>query len=456
MTPNTGIQEDISLNYLKQALTHYQNLVPNFTSIEIYNEGGYWVLGCILDSMIDYLNLAGSAGLVPYEAGRQFLNKTAIFYLSNKEHGVWYDDWAWWANATAKIFDPNYSNLFSSDSALNINFNRICKQTFDFVINGQNPFQDLSCFVGTKKAYSFVKQMAQSSPGQGWETLSTQVEPLFDHGCWQAPMAPQGSYDPSGSYDPRIQSLGPFQDSVINELFYMLVQRTLNQQGFSVQSDVDEMTDFYNNWINSPSLSQENKLYTFVVPGEGLFRERISIYKNKQPVNGYNPNLIWTGDQGLMLMALTPLYYKQTGLQQQATLSLIISTIKGVFNYAVGDMSDQYKNIIMPWCNLGQPINQQPGFPPGGDYGDYFSGTGVFMRGLLEASSIPAVKQLMSSLPMQVKLNISVNAITAKDDQYMNFVLAGNPPDDAHVLFDDFNKMATLLVASQFLKGESE
>ncbi len=450
METENKLKEMTTSTSLNEAYKCYLNLRPNFTAPS--NEG-YWILGCILDSMIDFLNLAGQQGIVPYDEGRKFLNAAATCYTTNQKQGEWYDDWAWWGNSTAKVYSPKYSNLFGSDPILQNNFKIICKQTFEFVKTGKVPYlpMDESGYVGTFKAYNYAKEMAVSNPGQGWEQIVQDAEPVWNIGCWQAPMKPTPA-----SYNPFSAGLGPFQDSVINGLFYMLTQRTLNQAGLGTQTEVDEMTLFYSNWmgLSSPTaLQPEQKLFCQLDKNAGLFRERVSIYKNGSTVNGYNPNLIWTGDQGLMLCALTELYYKQNGAQQEATLNLISFVINGVFNYALGNYL-AHTDVIIPWCNLNLDRDHQPGPPPGTpfmyDPGDYFSGTGIFMRGLLEASSIPSIKQLIGSPQIQQVLSNTLSALM-DGNTYMHFIFDGNAPGNSHRWFNDFNKMATLLVANQLL-----
>lgn len=433
------------LEYLNTAKKYYQNLCPNFTAS---GNTGYWMLGCILDSMLDFLNLAGSNGVVSYDDGRKFLNDVATSYLNNQKQGAWYDDWGWWGNATAKVFSPAYAKLFAIDQTLKNNFTTICKQTFTFMMTGKAPYTSMDPnYTGTLQAYTHAKQMAKEYPGQGWEQIVTGAEPLWNIGCWQAPMIPNSPLH----LNPFNETLGPFQDSVINELFYLITQRTLNH-GLGTQQEVDEMTSFYKNWMtqNNLVLKSEQRIFNALEIGAGLFRERVSIYKNGSPVNGYSPNLSWTGDQGLMLCALTNLYYSQSGPQQQETLYLIKATINGVFNYALGNIDANHSNVIMPWCNIGLTTSQQPGPPPGNDYGDYFSGTGIFMRGLLEASGIPEIKQLISFSDKQQKLSNTLAALL-DGTKYMDFIFSNNDPVDSHRWFDDFNKMATLVAASQLL-----
>jgi hypothetical protein len=441
MRTNIAPQVATQIDYLQEAFTHYQLLEPKFSTND-----GYWMLGCILDSMIDFLDVAGEQGVVSYTDGRRFLQTVATTYIDNQKQGNWYDDWAWWGNSTGKIFVSQYDKLFGNDEKLRNDFLTICTDTFNFIKTGTAPYTPMApCFVGTFNAYYYVKTMASlSNPEEGWSDLVTENAPVWNLGCWQAPMTPT-------SHNPNTTSLGPFQDSVINGLFYILSQRTLGHE-LGTQRDVDVMTEFYRSWMgmSTPSLAPDKQVYNRITPTAGLFRERVSMYKNGKPLNGYDANLAWTGDQGLMLSALTQLHATQEGAQQQATLNLIASTINGVCTYALGTIDANHADVIMPWCHVGKTQFEQPGQAPGGDTGDYYSGTGIFMRGLLDASAIPEIKQFIETEEIQKVLVNTANALS-DGNTYMYFTCQKDL-SAPHSWFDDFNKMATFLAASKLLK----
>jgi hypothetical protein len=437
--------------YLKLAETYYTDLIPRLTNAD-QKENAYWVRGCILESVVDFLLLAGRYDIIPYSKGNKFLEVAGFVYLSNQYQGAWYDDWMWWGNTTSRVYDPAYRDLFAGNANLKEYFMKICAQTFTFVRSGKAPYAPLNpAYVGTLNAFEYVKQKAAVDPAR-WRQFAKDVEPRWNIGCWQGPMTPDHDFNPLEL------SLGPFQDSVVNGLFYIFAQRTQHQPGYGTQKDIDDMTTFYNNW-NEPALPADRRLFNRVSPESGLFRERVSVYKNGMAINGYEADLAWSGDQGLMLAALTSLYLTQPGTQKLETLATIKSIINGVIQHATGDINQTYQNVIMPWCHLDLPASQQPGNAPGSDPGDYFSGTGIFMRGLLEASKIPEVKALIGTANVQQVLQNTLDALLDKDANnkdtniYMNFVFNYNPPPstEAHEWFNDFNKMAALLVASQLM-----
>lgn len=438
--------------YLNQAEGYYNKLMPRFKNND-EQINGYWIRGCILDSIVDFLLLAGRYDIIPYNQGNAFLENAASVYLRNQYQGVWYDDWMWWGNTTSKVYDPAYKDLFAGNANLKEYFMKICDQTFTFVRSGKAPYTPLDpAYVGTLKAFDYVMEKAGQDPAR-WRQFSKDVEPRWNIGCWQGPMTPDSSYNPLELY------LGPFQDSVVNGLFFIFAQRTQHQPGYGTQQDITDMRTFYENWTNDLGLPPDLRLYNRLSPEAGVFRERVSIYKNGKPVNAYVPDLVWGGDQGLMLSALTNLYFTESGIQKQDTLSTIKEIILGVTQYGLGDISQAHKGVIMPWCHLELSAPEQPGNAPGsdpsqnpgGDPADYFSGTGIFMRGLLEASRIPEVKTLIETANVQQTLQNTLDALQDQD-VYMNFVFRKySIPTDAHGWFNEFNKMAALLVASQLM-----
>ena len=126
-----------SSHYLAQATTRFNQLKPYYANQSInspiYQGNPYWPLGNTLISMIDFLNIAVPAGNVTLTEAQSFLNTAADNYERN---GAWYDDWGWWGNATAKVFDSDYAHLFAGDSALQENFKNICHDCFHIMKNG--------------------------------------------------------------------------------------------------------------------------------------------------------------------------------------------------------------------------------------------------------------------------------------------------------------------------------
>jgi|GEM_PF-5150963 len=424
-----------SFDYLKQAKTRYKQLMPYYNNQKDY----YWPLGNALSTMIDFLNLAVPTGHVTLVEAQSFLNTAANNYLKD---GVWYDDWGWWGNATAKVFDEDYANLFVGDLELQKKFKNICQFCFNFMKKGDTLLKGPNS-QGAPNAYSYVVEKAndQTDPNHSiWVKIKNNAEPVWNTGCWQNYMSPDcnptGAIENHDEYSGAV--LGPFQDTVVNALYYILTQRVL-APGYSEKSDIDMISDYFNKWMgnSTPNLTPQEQIFNNLSPDPeaGLFRERISKFKDGTPVPGYREgNLAWTGDQGLMLSALTLLYKTN---QDNDTLALIKAIIQGVVRYSVDTNS-----MILPWSDQSVPAPKQPGTAPGEDHGDYASGTGVFMRGLLHASSIPEVMTLIRT---ELVIN---NALLATTRLCLS---PGYPYSGYNNIFKKFNELATLTAASKLL-----
>jgi hypothetical protein len=471
-------KNDLADNYLVDAAANFMMM---WMANNIFDKlpKQYWVLGCIFDSILDLFKLAVPKGFLTRDQFMDFLLETTQKYIKTQSQGVWYDDWCWWGNPAAKIFSHGYDQLFNAetmivnprDKKVHDNLLTICTDTFLFVKTGTEAYKPVdhnaSYYTGTTDAYNnAVKLASGQTMASEWADLAKDCRPVWNVGCWQGPMIPKDiggtQCDPRYAYPPE----GSFQDSVMNGLFYIFVLRTLNKVGnknamLGTQKDVNDMTTFYSLWMNEgqPALTADQQLFMQLPDPDGLgrdfglFRERVSIYSDgKTPPVGFNKDLAWTGDQGLMLSALTELYNIQSGDEQQKTYKLICAIINGVFGYAIGDVNEDHKGVIMPWFTLNPPTGKQPDDAPGGDdKNNYFSGTGIFMRGLLDALGIPDVRRLIKN-DTNVK-NVLSNTLAALRDGsvYVNFIFNNKKLTEENRFFDDFNKMATLITASQLL-----
>ncbi len=526
-----------SEEYLKNAHDHYKNLIPYFyldpnnpNNHHKYTNYQYWGTGCVLSGMIDFLKLAVKAGKVDISEAQNFLCKAADGFLDeknpdeknrNSNKGWWYDDWAWWCIATAKVFDPNYSELFDPPDRKPVDCNEdlckkfidICTNTFNIVMYGVNgstdikPNQSISSkyyqyFTGTMDAYNDVREqakreMSSQSTQDDWNKLRDDCRPVWNLGCWDGPMRP--GHDPIITMDPRLVQAPGIQDTLMSALVYIFTQRILLNEDEEERTEnnkfwtykelrctVSCITEFFQNWMGSSPDSDElwsqHKIFNELTDnsdGPGLFRERVGRFKNlNTEVLAFHPELAWAGDQGLMLQALTLLYNspKNSGtlFDGKSPLEIMEAVINGVFGHGLATI-DTHNDVIMPWCHVGSDPKEQPGLaptydkklydkkvqyakshdlpiPPKGDPNDFFSGTGVFMTGLLEAMNIFKDKEGNDIIKSIVNENINVlqSTIAAlKDNEYTvrAGVNLGNPTVS---MFNEYNKMATYLVASQW------
>ncbi|MFT5823169.1 MAG: hypothetical protein ACI8ZM_004429 [Crocinitomix sp.] len=431
---------------------------------EIFNQYGYflgsanyWKQGCILNSIIDYLYYANKAGILNKGDSQTYLSQMAGEYGPN---GNWYDDWGWWGNASAKVIDPKYHELFRKkpvnegevgkiDTDSILRYTKIAKNCFHYMKFGDPSKNPL--IQGAPNSYNTVISMAKKNGGS-WEELQKKARPYWNIGCWQF-------YLGVDNYNP-ITSGGAFgwvQNTVTNALYYSLSQRLMGTET-STQKDIDDMTTFFYNWMgnakggnNNVIIAPLSQIVEQYENNEVLFRERVSTYWDGNPVTDFIMNWKWTGDQGLMISALSLLYQKE---KDSGTLELILSIIRGVFSQLIDN------NLILPW-KAGNYSN--PGSSPGYDPNDYASGAGIFMRGLLQASEIPEVKTLIKK-NQSITQNMADVCLNGEYPQ--TWTLNGGNIENSDcslatggqgtLVFKRFNEFSTLIAASQLLVETSE
>ena len=178
--------------------------------------------------------------------------------------------------------------------------------------------------------------------------------------------------------------------------------------------------------------TNETALLSQYDPSTALIRERVSTYAaegGRYPqVNGWDQGTYWTGDQGLILGGLTD-YLK---LSPNDATSLKVT--KMIVNGVRAKMVDQ-TGAVVPWLS-------KDGSAPGGDPGDYKSGSGVFMRYLLYSAqqSNSPIANVVAGPEFQGFLKKSVQAAMCA------------PRGD---MFDTFNVLATLTAGKQLLKDQN-
>ncbi len=472
MSSNTKLSE----GYLNDAYDHYNILRNTFELLFKYNDKHnkgksvdaqpYWRLGCVFNSMIDFLNLAVPANIVSLSEAQAFLCNATQYYLDNHFEGGWYDDWSWWCTATAKIFDTKkYGTLFGTEEEyrdLHTNFKRIYTETFNFVTTGQAPSgQSPDYMTGTFEAYNYVIDQAKNkkiskSAQNDWKDLRDHYGPVWNLGCWDGPIVP-------GKSDPRSMQAPGIQDTLMSALVYIFTLRTLGNEDETTKQlpgHIDSVEKFFQHWMSSsppPDESQmkwdQQKIFNWLIVDEaGLFRERVGRFNDPNSrVLAFDSTLAWAGDQGLMLEALTLLHKsqrEQTLFDGKDPLKIIEAVVNGIFNHSLVNYRG-YPNVIMSWWHIDDKEIEVGFAPANNNSGDFYSGTGVLMRGLLEAMSIS------DKVKKTVKDNIKVLQSTIKMYTHMSSDPNTSDPEVAYAnMFYEFNILATYLVASQAVKPD--
>jgi len=406
--------------YKTQAATAFTNLLKTFKTW-----GNGWQVGNVFDTLTDYVvrfpKAERTSGEVVAAAHERWGNIQGSM--------CWYDDWGWWGIASAKAFYPEYKNLFG---AYVIEFQDRANSCWDIMHAGK-PDKGPYKYKGGPNVWA--NRDDGSKPGY-FESPDGWAVPRFPGGVWQydmfydtRPKPPECS--PSNPANPHTCLLGPFQNTVMNGLYFVLAVRLVLQRvGTGAPQAIKDELGFLNNWFN---LEGDMSLLQRFPDGTLLVRERVSTYASPNsgniypPVKGYTPKGQWGGDQGLILGGLLDylqLLPSAPGVEKQA-----IAIARGVLLHMVDD-----NGVVMPFSD---------GFDYQHDKDDYDSGSGVFWRYLLRGFNQNA--KLQADILKLIKDNPLQNAIyKSAENPYAN-APTGND------LFKEFNALAVLLAGIEIL-----
>jgi len=431
-------------------LLYDQNFKP------VFKGSNYWQIGCIFDSLIDYLRQDASfpTRKVTEQQVQKFMSDSYDFYqklVTDRCNYSWYDDFAWWGIACSKAFDTSYDVVFGN---LKGRYQQISLATWETVKNGKCDHVHF----GAPNVWEHCDQ-----------DLFSVCKPKFEGGVWQydifgdVRLYEDSSANPSTPIDltARVveydsctqgkqkinipdsgaQTLGPFQLTVVNGLYFVLANR-LAAFGFEDQKTADAVFQFFKSWLE---VSNPQPLFQAVGGGK-LIRERVSAYYDGTAVNGWNADTSWGGDQGLVLGALADYkrYFKDPSRIQwiDPWLTQIMGGVSGSMK---GTTTDGV-TFLMPW------------FPTDGnwfestDANDYSSGIGVYMRYLNYAYGFDQVVQNYVNHAFGSMHNLILSSAAT--------VLAGELPKwksswSKDYPFDYFNQLAIMVMAISLLKPKS-
>ncbi len=416
----------------------YANLKDYFTKSD-----NYWQLGNAFDTMTDYLLVAGPAHAdpeLPKFVQEKFLNPHVQSYAG------WYDDYAWWAIASAKAYDKRFEPIFGSYAAP---FAGIAQSLWTILDQGKGDGVHLGApqvFTNRDNETMFIDPPAVPSYWAAPRLDGGRGSGL--HGVWQYDMfankreAPNwiGPREGNAATNPSLPAsywLGPYQLTVVNALYLLLAVRLeqASRDNPAVPPATLQLEDEYGflwAWFgydpNNPISGQDSLLEQFSLPGT-LVRERVSTYaflNGKFPqVENWDLETSWGGDQGMILNALTGYLRLHPG--NTVLASLIQLLVRGYLTH----MTDS--------AGVPQPFYPFTGNKLEGDLGDYKSGIGVFMRGLLQAYQTPN--------------NPIASMVPGSDFQsFLRGCLRWADSLKQEDLFDSMNVLATLTAAMVMLR----
>jgi hypothetical protein len=467
--------------YLDCAKQSYQAL-----QTDIGSSSNYWQIGNVADSMFDFLamlsptdfdqynsiqgNTSGCTGTLPLA---QYLACRYPAWMQ-LQSGCWYDDYGWWGIASSKAFDtnPSYERIFANPPGTKAMFQNIAWTTWNIMNTGK----DDGIHNGAPKVWENRDNLIGFTPPRPTPVPGQLNPPRFQGGVWQYDLFTNarssrwdglvkgwaGPVECSGStMNPKTTALGPYQDTVVNSLYFTLAQRLLAagpSRPANYETAVNDMYGFLRNWFGydesfmvptqpggtCPAGCDNDKalLQLYPPPQQGgttgspaLVYERASTYDTVPglpypPVENWSPKTFWAGDQGLMLGGLID--FARTHPHDKMGPEVAQMIVKGVMTKMVGSDGG-----VLPWL----PGN---GNAPGNDPGDYDSGSGIFMRYLLYADKVQLsgnpIPALVASKEFQTFLK------NAADAAYCHYNNDFNNP-----MFGHFNTLATMVAARQLL-----
>jgi hypothetical protein len=332
-----------------------------------------------------------------------------------------YDDFGWWGIASAKAYTSEYLPVFEMTDA--DGFKKIALSCWNAMLNGEADDPNQVHTFGAPNVWDKCDQ----------KTFSY-AAPRFEGGIWQT--------DINKDNDPHATSLGPFQLSVVNGLYFVLGLR-LAAAGQDTGTKINALYEFLMNWCFDSTVTSQDEQLLYIPahssPGLGLIRERVSTYKSGEPVKGHCSGVAWSGDQGLMMGGMVD--YCNANPEDPQAQSLAITILNGVGQYM--QMTLNNSTFITPWYPASY----------GSDPNDYGSGPGVFMRYLLYGyKHNPQIKAQLIDENSQIRGLLFSSADACFNGTFPDFV--GGQASDP--LFNLFNQLSILTTAIYVLADQGK
>jgi hypothetical protein len=371
---------------------------------EIYpswkNAGNVWRTACAMDTLLDYFMIC-EVDPASYEAA-------AINALDPTKGGNWWDDFGWIGIAALRSADQN---LFPESRT---DFLKIAINAWAYMYGPgwSQSSTDVYPFTDAQlRGWSTFAQKHSTNSGapnvwkdiaQTWHGITDQQkmerQPRYSPGgIWNAPITGDDAPVPVPSYQGTQAYVSPIQNTVTNAVFTILSLRlyeaSKNADFGSVfqESTLDtaaclqawkDQIAWFDLWMLQTAAPDQSLILKS--GGGALVRERASTFISLWD-SAYDKDWAWTGDQGLLLGALRE--GGSAGYVESDAFALYRDIVDGVFDNGYQPRTYGGKisgTFLLPWVGIGAADPYNTGVPQN-DSPDYQTGTGVFMRYLLQA-----------------------------------------------------------------------
>jgi|GEM_PF-1170141 len=394
----------------------YLLLKPEYEKADIM-----WRAGQTFDTVIDYFDEIDTSD------AESFIK--IVFDRYGKTAGFWYDDFGWWAVSALKASQRPYVRGTTKDG-----FDSIAADCWNFMTYATGiEGVECSATIHPKGAPNVFEIWRGTETG---DKMFAQLKPRVAGGVWNRDWywPPYGGYNSCNCvpYEPyAMDALGGFQNTVTNALYLILASR-LSQARPAAQiyrNAADREMAFLAAWFSMAS--RDERLLAAVGDSGVYVRERVGYYANGDQVYQYRPPLAWAGDQGLILAGL--LDYAGLPKTDQSLIDTASKLLEGSRAYLTGP--DGILRNWYDWKNASAP---------GGDTGNYMTGSGVYMRYVLYAyRTNDTLKAQIASPDFRQFLKTNADACLTPPE-----LDAGDPNGNVTILT---NYLATLVAAAVVL-----
>jgi len=409
---------------MTQSIDQLKNAAQSlFSQAVSYLQGSKvpWRNACAMDTLLDYYTVCNVDPDEKNDAGGMYL-KALSPYTGTP---LWWDDFGWIGlaslravhqefseehcmsflkiaiNAWAYMHGPGWSNKKNNEN--------IVPFTGDD-LPGWKQFQDemQNSNIGGPNVWKKIADTWSPPPPFTEEERENRRPRYSPGGVWNAPIEKRSKPELDGEYCGDRANIEAIQNTVTNCVYTLLSLRIYKAAQFPGYGevfqesglDVDlclqvwkDQIEWFDKWMVQTPAADESLLLELDTESV-LVRERATTFHELQEGGqrywdkSYCKEWVWTGDQGLMLGALRE--GKAAGKVQSDILDLYPKIVEGVFQKgyqtrAYGPGGKITGKFLLPWFAIVSKNGPYEEEAMGGDDNDYQTGTGVFMRYLLQA-----------------------------------------------------------------------